>query len=284
MKRLPSIALPPTSLVMVSIVSVQLGSAIAKRLFEVVDPAGVVLMRVGFAAILLLLLWRPDFKPAFKKHALSLILFGLCLAFMNLTFYLAAERIPLGIAVTLEFIGPLGVAIANSRQRLDLLWVGLAAVGILLLAPIGSLVIDPIGMGLALLAGGFWAAYILLSAKVGRALAGGTGLALAMVIGAIALLPIGISASGTALLQPQVLLAGFGVALLSSAIPYSFELEALRSLPVQLFGVLMSLEPVAAALMGFIVLGETLSLRAFIAILLITIAAAGASRFTSRQS
>ncbi|MBE9179534.1 EamA family transporter [Oculatella sp. LEGE 06141] len=282
MKLLRSIpTIPPTSLLFLAIGSTQLGSAIAKRLFEVMNPAGVALLRVGFAAIVLLLLWKPQ-KQDWQSHWRSLVLFGLALSLMNLTFYLAVERIPLGIGVTIEFIGPLGVAIANSRKLLDGLWVVLAAIGIGLLTPIGGLVLDPIGIALAFLAGGFWAAYILLSARVGRALPGGAGLALAMAVGTVVLLPIGIWSGGSDLLNPIVLLVGFGVALLSSAIPYSFELEALRFLPVQLFGVLLSLEPVAAALIGFIVLGETLSLRAMIAILLVSIAAAGASRFATR--
>lgn len=276
--------MPPTSLVLLAIASTQLGSAIAKRLFQSLDPIGVVVLRLGFAAIVLLLLWRPQIKNSFRLHYWSVILFGLALSLMNLTFYLAIARIPLGIAVTLEFIGPLGVAIVNSRKLLDVLWVVLAAIGIVLLAPIGGLELDPVGVAMALLAGGFWAAYILLSAQVGRALPGGTGLALAMAIGAIVLLPVGIATSGANLLHPHLLLIGFGVALLSSAIPYSLELESLRVLPVQVFGVLLSLEPAAAALMGFIVLGETLSLRAILAILLVTIAAAGASKFTPSQS
>jgi inner membrane transporter RhtA len=281
MPKLPS--LPPTSLVLLAIASTQLGSAIAKRLFQMLDPTGVVVLRLGFAAIVLLLLWRPGIKNSFRVHYRSLILFGLALSLMNLTFYLAIARIPLGVAVTLEFIGPLGVAIVNSRKLLDVLWIALAAGGIVLLAPIGGLELDPVGIALALLAGGFWAAYILLSAQVGRALPGGVGLALAMAVGAIVLLPVGIATSGPALLNLPLLLMGFGVALLSSAIPYSLELEALRFLPVQVFGVLLSLEPAAAALMGFIVLRETLSLRAILAILLVTIAAAGASKFSASQ-
>jgi inner membrane transporter RhtA len=285
MRKIDSLLnVPPTGLVFVSIGSVQLGSAIAKYLFTILSPMTVVLLRVGFAAVLLLALWRPQISAAVRSNKWTLILFGLSLALMNLTFYLAIERIPIGIAVALEFTGPLGVAVANSRQRLDLLWVTLAAMGILLLTPIGESAINPIGIGMALLAGGLWAAYILLSAQVGRALAGGTGLAIAMTIAALVLLPVGLISGGTALLNPQLLLTGLGVAILSSAIPYSMELEALRFLPVQVFGVLLSLEPVAAALAGFIVLGETLSPQAMFAILLITIAAAGAARFSSRVS
>lgn len=277
--------LSPTVLVLLSIVSTQLGSAIAKSLFEQLNPYAVVFLRVGFAAIVLLALWRPRWRQVDRSAYPALVLFGLALALMNLSFYLAIERVPIGIAVAVEFIGPLGVAVFNSRRWIDLLWVGLAAIGIVLLAPIGNgLALDSIGIVLALTAGGFWAAYILLAARVGQALPGGTGLAWAMVIGAIVLLPIGIGAGGTALLTPHLLLIGLGVALLSSALPYSLELEALRWMPVQVFGVLLSLEPVAAALMGFWVLGETLDFRAILAIVLITVAAAGAARFSQLQA
>lgn len=274
----------PTSLVLLSIASTQLGSAIAKSLFAVLNPAAVVSLRVGFAAVVLLVLWKPTFKQLRRDSYVAVVLFGLSLALMNLSFYLAIERIPIGIAVALEFVGPLGVAIANSRRLVDILWIILAGAGIVLLAPIGGLVLDPAGIVLALVAGGFWAAYIILSARIGRALAGGTGLALAMSVAAIVLLPIGIAAGGATLLNPRLLLLGFGVAMLSSALPYSLELEALRWMPMRVFGVLLSLEPVAAAVISFVVLQETLDMRGIIAILLITIAAAGASLYKTRDS
>jgi inner membrane transporter RhtA len=273
----------PTVLVLLSVASTQFGSAIAKSLFAQINPYAVVFLRVGFAALLLLALWRPNWRQVNRATAPTLILFGLSLAFMNLSFYLAIERIPIGVAVALEFIGPLGVAVAHSRRWLDALWVVLAAVGIALLAPIGDdFRLDPIGVGLALVAGALWASYILLTAKVGKALPGGAGLALAMTVGAIVLLPIGIGAGGAVLLSPTLLLIGLGVALLSSALPYSLELEALRWMPVRVFGVLLSTEPAAAALIGFLVLRETLSLRAMVAIGLVTVAAAGSARFSQK--
>ncbi|MCG8368704.1 MAG: EamA family transporter [Pseudanabaenales cyanobacterium] len=284
MKRMAfSVSFPPITLVLLSIGSTQVGSAFAKALFQQAGPAGVVLLRVGFAAAILFLLWRPQWRSQVRIHLWLLILFGLSLAFMNFAFYAAIERIPIGVAVALEFIGPLGVAVVNSRRRLDVLWVVLAGVGIGLLSPIGGFILDLWGIALALLAGSLWAAYIILSARTGQALAGGEGLAWAMAIGAFVLLPVGIAAEGTSLLQPQLLFSGFGVALLASAIPYSLELEALRSLPVQVFGVLLSLEPVAAAIAGFVILGERLEFRAMVAILLVTIAAAGAARFSGRS-
>ncbi len=285
MPQRSSFILPPTVLVLLSIISVQIGSAIAKSLFTQLNPYGVAFLRVGFAAIVLMALWRPKFSAVQRSSYPALILFGLVLAFMNLTFYLANERIPLAVAVTLEFIGPLGVAVVNSRRWIDGLWVMLAAIGILLLAPIDSAAgFDPIGILLALTAGGLWAAYILLSARVGQALPGGTGLAWAMTVGTVGLLPFGIIGGGAALFVPHLLLIGFGVALLSSVLPYSFELEALRWMPVRVFGVLLSLEPAAAALMGFLILGETLSLQAIAAIALVSIAAAGSSRFATREA
>ncbi len=280
MKNIRSgLTLPPTSLVLLSISSAQLGSAIAKRLFDVLSPMGVVLLRVGFAAILLLVVWQPQLNSQIRSNSRSLILFGLSLALMNLSFYLAIERIPIGIAVTLEFLGPLGVAVASSRQLLDWVWVLLAAIGVILLAPIGGSALNPLGVLLALLAASFWAAYILLSARVGQALPGGTGLAVSMLIATVVLLPTGVLAGGTLLLNPKLLLSGFGVAILSSAIPYSLELEALRFLPIHVFGVLLSLNPAAAALTSFLILKETLELRSIVAIILISIAAGGASSF-----
>lgn len=269
-------SLSPTLLVLLSIVSTQLGSAVAKSLFAQINPYTVVFLRVGFAALVLLLLWRPHWRQVKPEQYPLLVAFGLALALMNLSFYLAIERVPIGVAVALEFVGPLGVAVCNSRRWLDGLWVALAAAGILLLSPLGQARLDPVGILLALTAGGLWAAYILLSARVGQALPGGSGLAMAMTIGAVALLPVGLWA-GVGNLTPYLLLLGFGVALLASALPYSLELEALRWMPVQVFGVLLSLEPVAAAAMGFLVLREALSLRDLSAIVLVTLAAAGAA-------
>ena len=275
-------AVPPTGLVLLSLGSVQFGAAIAKGLFDELGPTGTVFLRFGFAALVLLVLWRPSVRGHAHGDYLTAGAFGLVLAVMNLTFYLALDRIPLGVAVTLEFVGPLGVAVAGSRRVLDLLWAVLAAAGILLLAPLdilGDVDLDPVGVALALLAGCFWASYILLSARTGNAFPGGTGLVIALCVGTVVLAPVGISGGGLALLDPGLLLAGFGVAMLSSAIPFSLELEALRKLPARVFGVLMSLEPAAAALIGFVVLGERLGLRALAAVVLVTAAAAGASRF-----
>jgi inner membrane transporter RhtA len=269
---------PPTLLVLVSIASVQFGAAFAKTLFDEIGAGGTVFLRTLAGAAVLALIWRPR-VAGHDRHDLGLALvFGLVLAAMNFAFYSSLERIPLGIAVTFEFVGPLGVAVFASRRPLDLLWVGLAAAGILLLADIGGGGLDGLGVALALLAGALWASYILLSARVGRAFPGGAGLALAMVIATVPLAPVGVADGGADLLVPSILLAGIAVGVLGSAIPYALELEALRSLPVGVFGVLMSLEPAVAALAGFVVLSEELVTRELVAILLVVAASAGAAR------
>jgi inner membrane transporter RhtA len=264
------------SLVMGAVASVQIGAAIATTLFDELGPAGTVLLRTGFAAVVLVLLWRPTLRGRSAPALRDAVLFGLALAGMNLSFYAALDRIPLGIAVTLEFTGPFLVAVAASRRASDLLWVALAAGGIVLLAPgiHGSL--DVTGTLLALLAGAFWAAYIVLAARIGRAFSGGQGLSIAMVVATVVLLPGGIVAGGSDLGDPGLLAAGFVVAMLSSAIPYSLELEALRRLPKGTFGVLMSMEPAVAALVGLVALGQDLSANEIVAIGLVVAASAGA--------
>jgi inner membrane transporter RhtA len=268
------------------IISVQLGAAVAKSLFDSLGPGGTVFLRIAFAALVLFLLVRPKLGGHDRAGYLVAGLFGLTLAGMNFSLYLAFDRIPLGVAVTLEFVGPLGVAVAGSRRLLDLLWVVLAAAGILLLAPLsvlGGMDLDPVGVAFALLAGCLWASYILLSARTGSTFPGGRGLVIALCVGTFVLFPFGIAGAGYALLDPKLLLAAFGVAMLSSAIPYSLELEALRKLPARVFGVLMSLDPAVAALAGLVVLGERLEMRAVAAIIFVTIAAAGASLFGRRD-
>jgi inner membrane transporter RhtA len=270
---------PPTVLVLLGIASVQFGAALAKGgLFDEIGAGGTVFLRTLFAALVLVALWRPSLRGHSPRAVRLVVIFGLVLACMNLAFYAALDRIPLGVAVTFEFVGPLGVAVAGSRKPLDLLWVGLAAAGILLLSDFGGGGLDALGVGLALLAGAFWAAYILLSARVGREFEGADGLALAMVVGTAVLVPVGVADAGGDLLVPWILAVGAGVAVLSSAIPYALEMEALRRMPTGVFGVLMSLEPGVAALAGFVLLGEDLVPREIVAILLVVAASAGASR------
>jgi inner membrane transporter RhtA len=246
---------PPTLLVLTAVTSVQFGAALAKSLFDEIGAGGTVFVRVLFAAIVLALIWRPRLAGHGARDLWLALAFGLVLAGMNLAFYAALDRIPLAIAVTFEFVGPLGVAVFGSRRALDLVWVGLAAAGILLLSDFGGAGLDGLGVALALLAGVLWASYILLSARLGRVFPGGGGLALAMLVATVPLAPVGIADAGSELLVPWVLAVGAAVGILSSAIPYALELEALRRLPVGVFGVLMSLEPAVAALAGFVVLG-----------------------------
>jgi len=270
--------IPPTVLVVAAVASVQFGAALAKSLFDEVGAGGTVFLRVLFAAVLLVAVWRPGVGGRSGADWRLIALFGLGLGAMNLAFYESLERIPLGIAVTFEFVGPLGVAIAGSRRPLDLAWVLLAAAGIVLLSDFGNADLDGLGVALALVAGGLWAAYILLSARVGRTFPGGSGLALAMVAAAAMLVPVGVADAGGELLVPGVLAVGAAVAILSSAIPYTLEMEALRRMPVGVFGVMMSIEPAVAALAGFIVLDEGLATRELVAILLVVAASAGAAR------
>ncbi|MET0510622.1 MAG: EamA family transporter [Thermoleophilaceae bacterium] len=270
--------MPPVALVVFAIASVQVGAALSKSLFDEIGPGGTVLVRVAAAALVLSLVWRPSIAGRSRRELGLILPFACVLAGMNLAFYAALERLPLGIVVTFEFVGPLGVAVLGSRKPLDLAWVGLAAVGILLLSDFGTADLDRVGVALALTAGAFWGAYILLTARVGQAFPGGSGLSLAMLLAVIPLAPIGIADGGSELLVPSVLLVGAAVGILSSAIPQALELEALRHLPTGVFGVLMSLEPAVAALVGFVVLGEDLATREVVAIMLVVAASAGAAR------
>lgn len=255
----------------------------ATHLFSAIGPGGAAFLRLLYAVPVLLLLWRPDLRQYSRTDYYLAAAFGVNIAVMNFVFYSSLARVPLGIAVTLEFVGPLGVAVAGSRRALDGVWVVLAAGGVILLAPWGGLSLDTLGAVLALLAGLFWALYIMLSARVGRVFPGGQGLAIAMIVGALALAPVGIVTAGPALLQPQWLILGLLVAVLSSIVPYSLELEALRTVPTRTFGILMSCEPAVAALVGFALLGQVLSARAMAAIALVMVAAVGSSQ-TSQET
>ncbi|MET9043327.1 DMT family transporter [Streptomyces sp. NPDC004362] len=269
-------AIPPTALVLLGIVSVQLGSALAKHLFSEVGSFGTVALRLFFAAAVLMLPWRPSLR--LKRRTWFVVLgYGVVLGLMNLCFYLALARVPLGIAVTVEFLGPLAVALAGSRRWLDGFWAVLAAGGVVLLME-GRGDLDPVGVLFALAAGTCWGVYILLGAALGRHTTEGNGLALGMVVAALVAVPFGVAESGAALMQPWVLVAGLGVALLSSVIPYSLDLEALRRIPPRVFGILMSLEPAMAALIGLVVLQERLHWAQWIAVLCVVAASAGATR------
>jgi inner membrane transporter RhtA len=259
-----------------SIVSVQCGSALATGLFDSVGPAGAVFLRASFGAIALLLFTRGEPLRTREWPHRDVWLLSVSVAAVNLFFYAALDRLPLGITVTLEFVGPLGVAVLGSRRPLDVIWVVLAAVGIVLLSNGGGGGIDGVGVVLALTAGFFWGAYIFFSDRVGALAPGPGGATLAAIISAAIVAPLGLAQGGSDLLAASTLLAGAAVGVLSTAIPYAAEMEALRRLPRAVFGVLMSLEPAVAAAIGFIALSQDLSPRELIAIALVVTASAGA--------
>jgi inner membrane transporter RhtA len=259
-----------------SIVSVQCGSALATGLFDSVGTAGAVFLRATFGAIALLLFTRGAPLRTLEWPHRDVWLLSISVAAVNLFFYAALDRLPLGITVTLEFVGPLGVAVLGSRRPRDVLWVVLAAAGIVLLSNGGGGGIDGLGVVLALAAGFFWGAYIFFSDRVGALAPGPGGATMAAVISAALVAPLGIAQGGTDLLVTSTLLVGAAVGVLSTAIPYAAEMEALRRLPRAVFGVLMSLEPAVAAAIGFIALSQDLSTRELIAIALVVIASAGA--------
>ena len=256
-----------------AVASVQIGAAIATTLFDELGPAGTVLLRTGFAAVVLVLLWRPSLRGRSRVALRDAVLFGLALAGMNLSFYAALDRIPLGIAVTLEFTGPFLVAVAGvpPGERPAVGGPGRRRHRAARRPAFTGRSMSP-GRCWRSWRAAFWAAYIVLAARIGRAFSGGQGLSIAMVVATVVLLPSGIVAGGSDLGDPGLLAAGFAVAMLSSAIPYSLELEALRRLPKGTFGVLMSLEPAVAALVGLIALGQDLSANEVVAIGLVVAA------------
>jgi len=280
--RATSDAIPPPGLVLLAILSVQVGAGLAKNLFAQLPPSAVVFLRIATGAIILVAMVRPKVRGMTRRDLTVAIAFGLSLGLMNLSFYEALARLPIGIAVAIEFIGPLTLAVVSSRRRLDLIWVVLAGAGVILLAPWsqggGA---NWAGIGFGALAGVFWAAYIVLSAATGARFPGASGLSFAMIVSTVLVTPIGIVSGGSGLLDPEILLVGAGVGLLSSVIPYSLELEALRRMPKQVFGILMSLEPAVAALVGLFVLGEVLQLHEWAAIGCVVVASIGATRIRS---
>lgn len=276
-------AIPPVPAILGAIVSVQAGAALAKGLFPALGPIGTVGLRVALSAIMLTAAFRPRLRALSRAQWRAAIPYGLVLGTMNIVFYLSLSRIPLGVAVTVEFVGPLAVAVFGSRRAVDITWVILAAAGIALITPWSGGGTDAFGVALALAAGACWAAYILLGGRVSRIMPGGASVATGMVIGSFVALPAAIATGGFARLTLPLFLAGIGVALLSSAIPYTLEMVALKRLPARTFGILMSLEPAVAALLGLVVLHELLSFRQWLAVALI-IAASTGSTLTSRRS
>jgi inner membrane transporter RhtA len=288
---------PPSVVVFTGIVSVQVGAGLAGRLFSQIAPAGVTGLRLWASAIVMAVLGGKGLVTAVRevvsqrcwRDAAVAVAFGVTLAVMNFSIYQSFARIPLGIAVTIEFLGPLAVAVASSRRLLDLLWVGLAAAGVLLLTRGGTRLAPAAGQHpgsatvltgvlFALVAAACWALYILLSRATGRRFPGSSGLVIAMVVAAIAITPVAVAAGGRSLLRPSVVGIGVAIGMLSSVIPYRLELEALRRIPPRVFGIWMSLEPAVAALVGLLLLGERLAVRQWAAIICVIIASAGAAR------
>jgi len=257
--------------------SVQGGAAVAKSLFPELGPPGVVFLRLLFGSAALWAISRPQLRGRRRTDLRLIVALGVVLVSMNITFYEALARVPLGIAVTVEFVGPLAVAVLGSRRAVDLLWVVLAGSGVGLLANGGGTPVRPLGIILAATAGFFWALYILLSVRVGRTFSGASGLAPAMALGAVLMAPWGIISAGHHLRDAQLVGAAVGVGLLSSALPWSLELEALRRLPPHVFSIVLSLEPALAALAGVVFLHEHLHARAWVAIALVILASAGAA-------
>jgi inner membrane transporter RhtA len=274
-------SLPPTGAAVLSatvaMVSFQIGATFAKQLIPTIGAAGTTALRLGLSALLLVALQRP-WRSMPSRSAWPMVLaYGVSLGAMNSVFYLALARIPLGVAVAIEFVGPLAVAVLGSRRRLDYLWVGLAAIGLSLLLPItpSGAGLDPLGVVYALLAGVGWALYIVFGQKAGQA-QGPSASTWGLVVAAILTVPIGIADAGAGLFAPAILPFGIGVAIFSSALPYTLEMIALRGLSTKVFGTLMSFEPAIAAVAGFVVLHEALSLTQWTAIGAVVVASVGA--------
>ena len=276
-------SIPPQVLLLGAVASVQFGSAFADTIFDQVGPGGVALLRVLLSGLVLLAIARPSLRGRTRREIVLVVAYGLVLSGMNWSFYEALDRLPLGVAVTIEFTGPLAVAVAGSRRLLDGLWVALAAGGVVLLAARGGAHgVHPAGVLLALVAASCWAGYILLAKQVGRSFGAVEALAIGMAVGTLLVAPAGIVQGGTILLHPGVLAACFGVAMLSSLVPYTLELVALRRLTTAVFGLLMSLEPAMAALAGVVVLGEHLTGVLTIALAMVIAASVGTTLSTRR--
>ncbi|MCX4970114.1 EamA family transporter [Streptomyces sp. NBC_00654] len=271
-------ALGPVALVVAGGLSVQFGSAVAALLMPRAGALGVVTLRLAVAALVLLIICRPRLRGHSRADWGTVVAFGIAMAGMNTLFYQALDRIPLGIAVTLEVLGPLALSVFVSRRLINVLWAGLALVGVVLLGGGGFDRLDPVGAAYALGAGAMWAAYIVFSARTGRRFPQADGLALAMVVAAALSLPLGIMESGTKLAVPSTLALGAAVAMLSSVLPYTLELMALRRIPASTFAVMMSLEPAIAATAGFLILDQALSTLDALAIALVIGASMGAVR------
>ncbi|MER7625532.1 EamA family transporter [Streptomyces sp. NPDC126503] len=270
--------LGPVALVVAGGLSVQFGSAVAVLLMPRAGALGVVTLRLVLAAAVLLVVCRPKVRGYGRADWGTIVAFGTAMAGMNILFYQSVDRIPLGAAVTLEVLGPLALSVIASRRLLNLVWAGLALAGVVLLSGGGFDRLDPAGAGFALAAGAMWATYIVFSARTGRRFPQADGLALAMAFGAVLTVPFGIAEAGDKLLVPSTIGLGLAVALMSSVLPYTLEMLALRKLPAPTFAILMSLEPAIAATAGFLVLSQALAVTDALAIALVITASMGAVR------
>ncbi|SMC86569.1 EamA family transporter [Pedobacter africanus] len=279
-----TIKIPPLPAVLLAIISVQGGAAIAKGLFPLLGAAGTASVRIGFSALILLAAYRPNLKQLSPQQWKAVVPYGISLGAMNVIFYFAIERIPLGLGVTLEFIGPLLLAVFGSKKAIDFLWVALAALGIACIAPWGDKGADLLGMCLALLAGAFWAGYIVLGGRISKLMDGGQAVAIGMIFASVIVLPFGIAGGILNHFSPVMLLSGITLALLSSAIPFTLEMSALKKMPARTFSILMSLEPAVAALCGLVFLKEMLSFYEWLAVALVIIASAGATLSKGKQN
>lgn len=281
--RLRIRAIAPIAALLVAMASVQSGASIAKTLFIVAGPAGTVALRIGFGTVLLCVALRPWRVSLGRDSWLPLGVYGISLGIMNFLYYQALDRLPVGIAVAVEFVGPLTVAVLGSRRAMDFLWIMIAACGFTLLLPVlHQTHIDPTGVAFALGAGACWALYIVFGQRVGHHL-GPQGVALGSLISAVLIVPLGLYEAPATVFSRSVLLPGLAVAALSTALPYSLEMTALTRLPTRTFGILMSLEPAVGALAGMLFLGETLAPIQWSALVLIIIASTGAATRARQQ-
>src|SRR5271169_4066432 len=277
----------PAAMVLAGIVSVQAGAGIADKLFREIPPGAVTGLRLWTSAVAMAAISGRGLTRALrdlvKRRAWAdggiAVTFGISLLIMNFSIYQSFARIPLGVAVTIEFLGPLAVAVAGSRHLRDVGWVVLAAAGVVLLTQGGHGHLDLTGVIFAAVAAACWAAYIVLSSATGRRFPGSAGLAIAMVVSAVVVTPPAVVAGGAAMFRPAVLATGAAIGVLSSVIPYRLELESLRRMPMRLFGVWMSLEPAVAALIGLALLGQHLSMLQWLAICCVMVACAGAAKY-----
>jgi inner membrane transporter RhtA len=280
-------AFSPPGLVLIAIVSIQLGAAVAVDLFPALGPVGTAFLRISFSALLLVVAARRTIGAigwGARGHAGSLLLYGAILGVMNLCFYGAISRIPLGIAVAIGFVGPLGLAVATSRRARDFAWIGLAVLGIGLLTPQIGTALDSLGVALAGASGLCWAGFIVMSRRIGRELPGHSGLAIAMVVAAIVVLPVELAVDSLGGLDLGLLAGALAVAILSTAVPLSLEFEALKRMTARTYGILVTLEPAVAATVGAVLLSQVMGTQALLAVACVTTAALGVTISDRRDS